>query len=309
MKVVFLGTPEFAVKSLEAIIKSGHTLSAVVCQPDKPGNRNKFEECEVKKYALSMGLNVLQYNSVSKEGLNEIRELNADIAVTSAFGQLLSEDFIHTFKEGVLNVHGSLLPEYRGASPIQSALINGESRTGVSIVKTVYKLDAGDLLLSRAIAIDSDETYGSLCHKLSDLGAELIVEALKKVESGTARFTPQDESKATYCKKITKNVEIIDWKQSAYEVHNLIRGLCPIPAASTLLDGKVLKITASRINENESVNADYGRVIQCDKRGITVLCAKGSLGILEVKPQGGKQMSYKDAVNGRKLREGDILGS
>ena len=204
MRVAFFGTPDFAVNSLRRLIESGREIVAVVCQPDKAGNRGKISCCAVKNYAAERGLKVFQFDSVSREGAETLRALRPDVIVTCAFGQFLSEEILSLAPFGVINVHASLLPAYRGASPVQSALINGETVTGVTIMRTVKKMDAGDIILSEEVPVGEEENFGGLFERLSRVGARLLDEALTLLEKGNAVFMPQDDSLATYCKNITK---------------------------------------------------------------------------------------------------------
>ena len=245
MRVIFLGTPDFGVPALDAI-NSRHTVVACVCQPDKVGARGKTEFCPVKKYALAHDIPVYQFEKISRDGVETLTELRPDIMVTAAYGQILSQQVIDIAPHGIVNIHGSLLPELRGAAPIQYAVWQGLTQTGITILQTVRAVDAGDMILQRSIDILPYETNGELCARMSALGAECIVEALDKIADGTAVFTPQDESKATFCHKISAETEHIDWNKTADELINLVRALNPSPAAWTSIDGKRLKIYALR---------------------------------------------------------------
>lgn len=300
MRVAFFGTPDFAVSSLRMLVESGREIVAVVCQPDKAGNRGKIRCCPVKNYATEQEIKVLQFDSVSREGVEILSSLKPDVIVTCAFGQILGEEILNLAPYGVINVHGSLLPAYRGASPIQSALINGEKTTGVTIMRTVKKMDAGDILLSKETEIGEDENFGQLFQRLSEMGACLLDEALSLLENGCAIFVPQEESQATYCKKITKEDEKIDFSRSQVEVRNLIRGLSPAPGAYALLKGQRIKILAAKNCSNITISGESGAILQ--KNGsLFVKCGDGGvLELLEVQPENGKRMDVKSFCNGRR---------
>ena len=217
-----MGTPDFSVPCLEQLINSRHKVIAVVTQPDRPRNRGVVSACPVKVCAEKHGLKVLQYEKVSREGIDDIRALNPDVIVTAAFGQMLSRDFLAIAPHGVINVHASLLPKYRGSSPIQWAVINGEKETGVTIMQTAYKMDSGDIILQKRVAVGVDETAGELFEKLSALGAPALIEALDLIESGKATFTPQNEDEMTYFPMLKKEDGEIDFSMSATDILSLI---------------------------------------------------------------------------------------
>ncbi len=306
MRVVFLGTPAFAVPSLIEIAKY-HDIVAVVTQPDKIGDHKKIQVCETKQVALKLGLNVLQYNKISLEGVEELKALKPDILVTAAYGQILSEEVLNIAPNGVLNVHASILPKYRGAAPINWCLINGDKVSGVTIVKTVYALDAGDVLLDGTLDLDEDETAGQLTNRLAKVGAYLIREALTLIKNGTAVFTPQDSSQVTTCSKITADMEKIDWTKDNVTLHNLIRGLSPTPGSWTMLEGKRLKIYYTSLSDKNNPNAVPGTVIECSKDGIVVQTGVGSIVIKQLQIQGGKVLTAKEFINGRKIAVGMVL--
>mgnify|MGYP000930042785 CR=1 FL=1 len=308
MRVVFLGTPEFAVPVLEKIAER-HQVVAVVTQCDKLGNRCRLAPSPVKVRATEMGLDIFQFQNLSRDGAETLRRLKPGVLVTAAYGQILSEEILSVAPNGVLNVHASLLPCYRGAAPINWVLINGETETGVTIMRTVKKLDAGDVLLTDKIGLDGDINAGELTEKLSLLSADLIIRALELVENGNAVFTPQDETKATFCKKLRSETEIIDWSKNSIQIHNLIRGLSPVPSARTTLRGKHLKILRSSVAPPtiKTQGATAGEVIACGKSGIIVACGSGALVLETVLYEGGKAVSCADFANGRKIAFGDRL--
>jgi len=303
MKIVFLGTPVFALNALVAL-HAKHEIIAVITQPERAGNRGKIVSPPVKIKADELGLPVFQFGNINDEGAEIMEKLKPDVMITAAYGQLLSDKILSIAKQGTLNIHASLLPCYRGASPVNSVLINGESETGVTIMRTVKKMDAGDILLSKVFPLDDNINAGELTEKLSQLGAEAIVSALELIEKGQAAFTPQDETQATFCKKITAKTERIDWSKSANEIHNLVRGLSPSPCAWTMLNGKRLKIIKSEVSQAAGEKAV---VTECKKQGIAVGCGDSSVIIKTLQYEGGKIMSAADFVNGRRISVGERL--
>lgn len=306
MRLVFLGTPDFAVKSLEAIINSKHEILAVVTQPDKPvGRKAILTPSAVKACALQNGLNVLQYNKISKEGVEDLKALNPDIMVTCAFGQILSQEVIDIPKLGIINVHASLLPKYRGAAPIQYSILNGDKQTGVTIMQTEAGIDTGDILAVEKTDIGENETAGELFDRLSVMGAKLIVETLDKLKKGEIIPTKQDESKATVVKMIKKEDAEIDWTKDSLTIKHLVLGMNPWPVAFTTLFGKKLKIYKC-----ESLSGDFGKtgtVVKVDKNSIIVACGSGAIDIQELQLEGGKKMSTHDFLLGRKISVGEKL--
>jgi methionyl-tRNA formyltransferase len=308
VKVVFFGTPSFAVKPLEAILASRHEVVGVVCQPDRLGSRNKVVVSTLKQLAQSHGLPVFQYEKISREGVGDLTALAPDIMVTCAYGQMLSQKVLDIAPHGIINVHGSLLPVLRGAAPIQFAIIDGLRKTGITILQTVYKMDAGDIILQESLDIEPDETSGELFERMSVLGAKLIVEALDLIESNAATFTPQDEEKVTLSKKITPELECINWQDSAEKVHNLVRGLNPTPVAWTTWNGVRLKIYKTMISDI-SHNSECGTVIATTKKSVSVACGDGTaLNIVELQLENGKRMDIASFLCGKKLPVGTKFG-
>ena len=306
MKLVFLGTPDFAVPSLEKIIASKHEILAVVTQPDKPvGRNNVLTPSPVKVCALKHGLKVLQYNKIRTEGVGDLKNLAPDIMVTCAFGQILSQEIIDIAPRGIINVHASLLPKYRGAAPIQYSVINGDTETGVTIMQTEAGIDTGDILSVEKTPIYPDETAGKLFERLSEIGAKLIVETLDKIEAGKITPVKQDETKATHVKMLTRETGKIDWTKSAKDIKNLVRGTNPWPAAHTFLNGKTLKIFAVDALDGD-FDGQIGEVLRADKK-LVVKCGQGAVEILEIQSEGGKRMSATAFDAGRKILKGDIL--
>lgn len=307
MKVVFLGTPSFAVPSLEAIYQK-HQVLAVVCQPDKVGSRGKTEFSPVKKFALAHDLPLYQFEKISRDGVDILRELAPDIMVTAAYGQILSDEVISIAPHGIINVHGSLLPALRGAAPIQYAVWQGLTETGITILKTVKKVDAGDMILQKKLQILPYETNGELFERMAKLGAEAIVEALDKIENGTATFTPQDESQATFCKKITAEQEKIDWNLSAAQIINLVRALAPSPAAWTTYDGTRLKIFGLKLCDKQFQGV-AGEVVECGKKTLAVLCGDGNaVNVTKLQAENAKCLDIVSFLCGKRISVGTVLG-
>lgn len=307
MKIVFLGTPKFGADVLNILLKSRHEVAAVVCQPDREGNRKRVEICPVKVVAQANGIKLFQFEKISREGVDVLRGIDADAFITAAYGQMLSQEILSLPKYGVFNVHGSLLPKYRGAAPVQFALLNDESETGVSIMKTELEMDSGDVVKQVAVAINQDDNAATVLDKLADVGGQALLAFLDDLENGTAVFQKQDGAKATYCSKIGAETAKIDWSKSNNDIFNKIRALNPNPVANTSLDGVNLKIYDSRPSDFTASGA-CGEVVECSKKALTVQCGDGCLDILSLQLAGGKVLSFKDFVNGRKINKGDILG-
>lgn len=308
MKVIFLGTPQFAVPALDAIYQSQHQLVAVVAQPDKLGSRNKIVYGEVKQWAMAHSVDLYQFSKISTpEGIEMLTKYQPDIIVTAAYGQMLSQAVIDVAKHGIINIHGSLLPHLRGASPIQHSIISGDKVTGITILKTVLAMDAGDMIAQRSIDILPEETFGSLYTRLSLLGGEMIVGVLDSIENGTAQYTPQDDSAATFCRKITAEQENINWNDSATNICNLIAGLNPTPVAWTTIGGKRVKIFKARVND--SITGQAGTVVACNKKNLTITCGEGSVDIVQLQPENGKVMDIVSYLCGRHHQVGTKVGN
>lgn len=313
MNLVFMGTPDFSVGTLEEIIKAGHTVSAVVTQPDKPkGRGGAVAMSPVKEVALKNGLTVLQPVKASNpEFVEELRGYNPDVIVVVAFGQLLPKAIIDMPKYGCINVHASLLPKYRGASPIQWAVIDDCEYSGVTTMQMNEGLDTGDILLVEKVKLDKKETAGSLFDKLSEVGAKLLVDTLKQKEAGTIKPVVQNDSEATYVKMINKSFGEIDFNLSAKRIECLIRGLNPWPSAYTHLNGKMLKIWDADVCEDEENSTDnaVGTVTKVNKNSFVVKCGDGSLIINEVQLEGKKRMDAGSFLRGNGLEVGTVLSS
>ncbi len=302
MKIVFAGSPEYAVPALEALHEK-FGVAAVITQPDKPVGRKKIlTPTAVKARALSLGIEVYDFDKIRAHAV-EVKNIGADIMVTCAYGQLLTRDILDSFPQGVWNLHASLLPKFRGASPIQSAILAGETHTGVTVMKTELSLDTGDILLVKRCEI-ADKNYAELSAALSALSARAAVEAVELIASGQTQLLLQDEAKATLCKKITKADGKIDFCNSPEDICRLIRAYNPEPVAFCNFNGSVLNILKAEPAEGVG---ETGAVICADKRGITVACGGGAIRIKELIPAGGKKMNASDFVNGRKIKAGDVL--
>ena len=310
MRIVFMGTPDFAVGSLQALCESGkHEILAVVTQPDRPkGRGNKLLQTPVKEYALEQGLTVYQPQKVkTPEFVELLHELQPELIVVAAFGQFLSKEILELPKYGCINVHASLLPKYRGAAPIQYAIIKGEKESGVTIMQMDIGMDTGAMLDKVVVPIAENTTMGELHDALREQGSALLLQVIDKIAAGTAVAEPQDDEQATYATLLDRSMEHIDWSKSAQEVHNLIRGFNPAPSTFTKLpNGKSLKIWGSRMTDKNSAAA-AGTVIETGKHSFFVACGEGVLEITEVQPESKKRMPAQVFLNGRGVQEGDLL--
>ncbi len=307
MKVVFLGTPDFGVPALSEICRR-HDVVGVVCQPDKAGARGKVEFSPVKKFALAHGLPIMQFDKISRDGVETLAALRPDIMVTAAYGQILSQQVIDVAPHGIINIHGSLLPKLRGAAPIQYTVWQGLSETGVTILNTVRRVDAGEIILQKPLQILPYETCGHLFERMALLGAEAVVEALDLIASGKATYTPQDEEQATFCSKISAEQEQIDWNLPAEQTINLVRALNPSPAAWTSLGGKRLKIFALRPCDGQFDGA-AGEVVQTGKKCLAVQCGDGkAVFVTELQAENSKRMDIASFLNGHVVSLGTVLG-
>lgn len=311
MRVIFMGTPDFAVGTLKALIASEHEVAAVFSQPDKPKGRGKdVQPTPVKEVAVSAGIPVYQPVRVrDAEAVEKIRELHPDVIVVVAFGQIIPGEILEIPRHGCVNVHGSLLPKYRGAAPIQWAVIDGEKTAGVTTMKMDTGLDTGDMLLVRKIALAPDETGGSLFDKLSKLGAELLLETLDKLENGEIIPVSQpEESPTPYAAMLTKKMGNINWNKSAVEIERLIRGLNPWPSAYTHLGGKTLKIWKASVKEGKNEkDLQPGSVAEVTKQQIGVQTGEGILYIEELQLEGKKRMTADAFLRGFLLEPGTVL--
>lgn len=312
MKVVYMGTPDFAVDTLEAIVKAGHEVALVVTQPDKAKGRGK-KVCytPVKEKALEHDLPVAQPEKVREEDFVEkLRAIAPDVIVVVAFGQILPESILNIPKYGCINVHASLLPAYRGAAPIQWAVIDGLTESGVTTMYMEKGLDTGDIILQSKLSLAPDETGGSLFDKLAKEGAILLVKTLTMLGDGTATRTKQDDSKSSYAKMLTKDMGRLDFTKDAVILERLIRGLNPWPSAFTKIQDKTLKIYVAEVVSEDVITfaAEPGTVVAVDKKSFTVRCGKGALRILNLQLEGKKRMDTSAFLLGYKIETGMQLG-
>lgn len=309
MNILFMGTPDFAVFSLRALANTEHKIVGVITQPDKPKGRGyTLTPSPVKVAAGELSIPVYQPTTLRGEDFAQLlAEIDPDICVVVAYGKILPENVLKYPKYGCINVHGSLLPEYRGAAPMQRAIIDGKAVTGITTMYMDVGLDTGDMLLKEEIAISDSDNFETVHDKLGECGAELIVRTVNDIEKGLAVRIPQDEALATYAAKITKEDCLLSFDRSAREIHDLIRGLSPIPLSFTHTpDGKLLKVTSSKIANEDKEYPLPGEVISLDD-GITVACKKGAVTLLGVLPEGKGRMSASDFIRGRRISVGDIL--
>ncbi|RKD28207.1 methionyl-tRNA formyltransferase [Lacrimispora algidixylanolytica] len=308
MRIIFMGTPDFSVPALKALVEAGHDVIAVVTQPDKPKGRGKEVQMPpVKEQALEYNIPVYQpVKARAPEFVKLLSDLAPDVMVVAAFGQLLPKSILDIPKHGCINIHASLLPKYRGASPIQYAVINGEKESGITTMMMAEALDTGDMLDQAKVTLDLKETGGSLHEKLSQIGGSLIIKTLNKLEDKTAVRIPQDESKFTYVGMIKKNMGDIDWSMEADVIERLIRGLNPWPSAYTGWNGKVIKIWEADVVDKEYAGA-IGEVVETGKDCLVVKTGKGGLSIKELQMQGKKRMDIGAFLRGYQIAEGTVF--
>ena len=309
MKILFMGTPDFAVPSLAALCDTGEEIVGVVTQPDKPKGRNYvLTPPPVKVFALEKGLPVYQPKTLRDEEFAALLEtLAPEMIVVVAFGKILPQNVLDYPKYGCINVHGSLLPAYRGAAPMQRAIIDGQSVTGITTMYMDVGLDTGDMLLKAEYAIGETDNFETVHDALASLGAKTLIETVEVLKKGVVVRQAQDDALATYAAKIEKEDCLLNFSMDATALHNLIRGLSPIPLAFTHTpDGKLLKVTASRVISQGGAHAECGKVLSLDGE-IAVACGKGILALTAVLPEGKGKMNAADFIRGRKIAVGDIL--
>ena len=305
MRILFMGTPEFAVEQLKRLVETGHEICGVFTQPDKPKNRGmKMTFSPVKEYALTHGLEVYQPKKMRDgNALAIVRELQPELIVVAAYGRILPEDILTLPPFGSINVHSSVLPKYRGAAPINWAILDGQKETGVTIMYMTRDLDAGDIVCSKKTDIMPDEDARELTHRLALLGADALKDAIEKIADGTAVRTPQDHSASTYAPMLSKDLSPMDWTRSAQALHDQVRGLIPWPCASMELGGKKVKVFKTRMGGE--INATAGTILTADKQGLEIACGDGhSLWILELQAEGGKRMMSADYLRGHPVEIG-----
>lgn len=308
MKVIFMGTPDFAVASLEALLRE-HDVLAVVTQPDKPkGRGKKLAFSPVKEYALAHGLAVLQPERVkAPEFVEELRKYDAELIAVTAFGQILPEEILNMPEYGCINVHGSLLPKYRGAAPMQRAIIDGESVTGITTMFMAKGMDTGDMLLKTEVEIVPEDNFETLHDKMAAAGASLLLETIAGLESGTIQRIPQKEEDATYAPMIDKETGHISWEKGGQEIINLMRGLTPRPGAYTLYEGEPLKLFRAEAEKGAFPDAAFGEIVEVTKQAFAVKCGDGVLWVRELQARGGKRMSADAYLRGHEMKEGVLL--
>ena len=309
MRVIFMGTPDFSVGTLEALIAAGHEVCLAVTQPDKPkGRGGKMQYTPVKEKALFYNIPVYQPKKVrDPECVEELRKYNADVMVVVAFGQILPKEILEMTPYGCINVHASLLPKYRGAAPIQWAIIEGEEVTGVTTMQMDEGLDTGDMILKTEVPVAADETGESLHDKLAAAGAALCVETLKALEDGTAVREKQGESPTAYAKMLTKELGDIDWAEPAVKIERIVRGLNSWPSAYTHWNGKVMKIWRAAAEASEAADVQPGTVVSVEKESFAVQTGDGVLRVLEVQMPGKKRMDAGAFLRGNTMEPGELL--
>lgn len=316
MRIVFMGTPEFAVPSLELLLGSEHDVVAVVTQPDRPkGRKRELTPPPVKEVALRHGLPVLQPERMrSPEAVAELAAYEPDLIVTAAYGQILPEGVLKLPRLGCINVHGSLLPKYRGGAPIQRAIINGETVTGVTIMYMAKGLDTGDMISRVEVPITEEDTSGTLFHKLSLAGAELLGRTLPDLIDGSVRAVPQEESEATYAPNLTREDERIDWGRTARQIYDQVRGLSPMAGGFTFLQGETFKVrecsvlTAPSAAEHRALSGKPPGALAVHEGRLLVQTGQGVLELLLIQPAGKKAMTAADWLKGARLEDSTVLG-
>lgn len=309
MKIVYMGTPDFAVLPLKALIENDYNVVGVFTQPDKPvGRKAILTPPPVKTLALENNIPVFQPNSLKNgEGVKILEELNPDVVIVVAYGKILPKDFLEYPQYGCINIHGSLLPKYRGAAPIQRCVLDGEKLAGVTSMQMDVGLDTGDMLLKTVTEIGENETSGELFDRLAVMGADLLIETLVALEKGELKPEKQDDSQSSYASMLDKTMSPVDWTKSAREVHNHIRGLDPWPVAQTVLEGKNLKLFSSELIENEGSGLPGS--VKITKKGLVVYCGDGNpVFVKEVQYEGKKRMSAADFFRGHPVADGSVLG-
>lgn len=308
MRIVFMGTPDFSVPTLEALVKAGHQVVGVVTQPDKPKGRGKAVlMTPVKEKAIELSIPVFQPLRAREEGFIQVlRDLNPDVCVVIAFGQILPKAILDIPPYGCVNIHASLLPQYRGAAPLQWVVLEGETETGITTMMMDVGMDTGDMLEKLTVPMDVKETYGSVHDKLSILGGDLIVSTLEKIENGTIIRMSQDDQQATYTKKILKSTGDIDWAADASLIERYVRGLNPWPSAYTSWNGKTIKIWDADVLEDEYPGS-CGEIVKADRFSVLVKAGKGTLSLKVLQLEGKKRMNIELFLRGYQMEVGTVL--
>lgn len=307
LRVAFFGTPGFAVPTLEHLVHSSHTVAGVITQPDRPrGRGQQVSDGPVKALAVALGLPVFQPEKLARDAFeSQMRSLNADIGVVAAYGKILPDWLLGAPRLGLINVHASLLPKYRGASPVHRAVINGDPETGVTIMRVVKELDAGPMISAVHVPIGVDDTTTTIESLLAIRGAELLVQTLDAINAGTARETPQDESQVTYAPKLAKSEGLIDWSMPAARIHNLVRGLWPWPHAYTYLRGLRYILHRSRLSPHSATAAPGSIIAASTMDGLHVACGDGAaIELVDIQLEGKRVMNARDAMASKALTIG-----
>lgn len=310
LKILFMGTPDFAVFSLRAMVEAGENVIGVITQPDQPKGRGyTLTPPPVKVFAEEKGIPVWQPERLrTEEFLTLLKDLAPDLCVVAAYGKILPQAVLDLPKYGCINLHGSLLPEYRGAAPMQRAIMDGKVETGITVMQMDAGLDTGDMILQGVVPIGEDDNFEVIHDRMGECGAELLLRVLEQLRDGELTKVPQDPARATYAAKIEKEECLLDFNDTSSKLHNKIRGLSPIPLAYTYTpDGKRVKIVASCVMKGEVSDAPAGTVLSLDGGTVRVSCGEGVLGILEVIPEGKGKMSAAAWINGRKIAVGDVF--
>lgn len=310
MKIVYMGTPDFAVPPLAALVEAGYEVTAVITQPDKPKGRGKtLLPTPVKEEAMKHEITVYQPQKVrDPEFVEVLKNLAPDMIVVAAFGQIIPKEILDMPKYGCINIHASLLPKYRGAAPIQQAVIDGEKESGVTIMKMGMGLDTGDMISQAVVTLSEDETGGSLFDRLAETGASLLIQTIPSIENGTATYTKQpEESPTPYAAMITKKMGLLDFSRNAEVLERLVRGMNPWPSAYTYLNNKTLKVWKAVVEDAESGKVAPGTIVGVDKKGIHVACGEKILVLQEVQLEGKKRMETDAFLRGYQVTEGTIL--
>jgi len=304
MRILFMGTPAFAVSSLKALVEAGHTVCGVFSQPDRPKNRGmKLQLTPVKEMALLHGIPVFQPAKLRDgEAFSIIEQLKPELIVVVAYGRILPKEILEYPAFGCINVHASILPAYRGAAPVNWPILNGDTETGVTIMHMAEELDAGDIVLQERTAIEPEENAEELYARLSEMGADLLLRAVSKLEEGSAQRIPQQSDKVTFAPMLSRGMSVMDWTRTACELHNQVRGLIAWPMAVAELDGVRCKVWRSRVCE-EKTEKPAGKIIQADKKGLKIACGGGTvLQLLEIQPDGKKRMDATAFLMGHPIQ-------
>lgn len=303
MRILFMGTPDFAVPSLKALVAAGHEVAGVFCQPDKPRSRMKVTACPVKEYALSQDIPVYQPVKLRDgEAMGIVQDLDPELIVVAAYGRILPDEMLAYPAVGCINVHSSLLPKFRGAAPINWAILTGERETGVTIMHMAHDLDAGDIILQKSTPIDPDETADVLYNRLAEMGGELVVEAVQALADGTATRTPQDGAQATLAPMLTRELSPMDFSRPAQSLHDQVRGLYPWPSATMELDGVRCKVLRT-VMTGETTGKEPGKIVQADKKGLKIACGDGKvLELATIQPDGKKAMAATAFLMGHPVK-------